>query len=63
MYNSKLIARSILISKAYICLTKRFRVALRLVSNRSQMKSKCVMSKNAAHEAIVECVTEILTTF
>ena len=36
---------------------------MRLFSNRSQMTSKCVKNKKVAHEAIAECVTDVLTTF
>ena len=43
--------------------TNRFHVAVRLFSNRSQMTSKCGKNKKVAHEAIAECVTDILTTF
>ena len=34
-----------------------------LFSNRSQMTSKCGKNKKVAHEAIVEPVTDVLTTF
>ena len=44
-------------------LTNRFQVAVRLFSNRSQMTSKCGKNKKVAHEAIAECVTDVLTTF
>ena len=50
----------------FICvfnLTNRFHVAVRLFSNRSQMTSKCGKNKKVAHEAIAECVTDVLTTF
>ena len=47
----------------YIYLTNRFHVAVRLFSNRSQMTSKCGKNKKVAHEAIAECVTDVLTTF
>ena len=40
-----------------------FHVAVHLSSNRSQMTSKCRKSKKVAHEAIAECVTDVLTTF
>ena len=40
-----------------------FHVAVRLFSNRSQMTSKCGKNKKVAHEAIAECVTDVLTTF
>ena len=46
-----------------IILTNRFHVPVRLFSNRSQMTSKCGKNKNVAHEAIAECVTDVLTTF
>ena len=44
-------------------LTNRFHVAVRLFSNRSQMTLKCGKNKKVAHEAIAECVTDVLTTF
>ena len=44
-------------------LTNTFHVAVRLFSNRSQMTSKCGKNKKVAHEAIAECVTDVLTTF
>ena len=44
-------------------LTNRFHVAMRLFSNRSQMTSKCGKNKKVAHQAIAECVTDVLTTF
>ena len=44
-------------------LTNRFHVAMRLFSNRSQMMSKCGKNKKVAHEAIAECVTDVLTIF
>ena len=44
-------------------LTNRFHVAVHLSNNRSQMTSKCGKNKKVAHEAIVECVTDVLTTF
>ena len=44
-------------------LTNRFHVAVRLFSNTSQMTSKCGKNKKVAHEAIAECVTDVLTTF
>ena len=43
-------------------LKNRFHVAVRLFSNRSQMTSKCGKNKKVAHEAIAECVTNVLTT-
>ena len=46
-----------------VYLTNRFHVAVRLFSNRSQMTSKCGKNKKVAHEAIAECVTDVLTTF
>ena len=48
---------------AQVNLTNRFHVAVRLFSNRSQMTSKCGKNKKMAHEAIAECVTDVLTTF
>ena len=36
---------------------------MRLFNNRSQMTSKCGKNKKVAHEAIAECVTDVLTTF
>ena len=45
------------------CLTNTFHVAVCLFSNRSQMTSKCGKNKKVAHEAIAECVTDVLTTF
>ena len=44
-------------------LTNRFHVAVHLFSNRSQMTSKCDKNKKVAHEAIAECVTDVLNTF
>ena len=41
-------------------LTNRFHVAVRLFSSRSQMTSKCGKNKKVAHEAIAECVTDVL---
>ena len=46
-----------------IYLKNRFHVAVRLFSNRSKMKSKCGKNKKVVHEAITECVTDVLTTF
>ena len=46
-----------------VYLTNTFHVAVHLSSNRSQMTSKCGKNKKVAHEAIAECVTDILTTF
>ena len=43
-------------------LTNRFRVAVRLFSNRSQMTSKCGKNKKVARGA-ANCVTDVLTTF
>ena len=36
---------------------------MRLFSNRSQMTSRCGKNKKVAHEAMAECVTDVLTTF
>ena len=44
-------------------LTNRFHFAVHLFSSRSQMTSKCGKNKKLAHEAIAECVTDVLTTF
>ena len=44
-------------------LTNRFHIAVHLFSNRSQMTSKCGKNKKVAHEAIAECVTDVLITF
>ena len=46
-----------------LCLTNRFHVAVRLFNNRSQMTTKCGKNKILAHEAIAECVTDVLNTF
>ena len=43
--------------------TNRFHVAVHLSFNGSQMTSKCGKNKKVAHEAIAECVTDVLTTF
>ena len=43
-----------------IYLTNRFHVAVRLFSNRSQMTSKYGKNKKVAHEAIAECITDLL---
>jgi len=53
----------IMLEEMNVYLTNRFHVAVRLFSNRSQMTSKCGKNKKVAHEAIAECVTDILTTF
>jgi len=44
-------------------LTNKFHVPARLFGKRSQMTSKCDKNKNVAHEAVAECVTDVLTTF
>ena len=54
---------SLICSLIIFYLTNRFHVAVRLFSNRSQMTSKCGKNKKVAHEAIAECVTDVLTTF
>ena len=56
---------SFVLSKLPVCihLTNRFHVAVHLSNNRSQMTSKCGKNKTVAHEAIAECVTDVLTTF
>ena len=46
-----------------IYLTSRFHVPVRLFSNGSQMTLKRGKNKKVAHEAIAECVTDVLTTF
>ena len=56
-------AHLVLCASLAIYLTNRFHVAVRLFSNRSQMTSKCGKNKKVAHEAIAECVTDVLTTF
>ena len=38
-------------------------VAMRLFSNRSQMRSKCGKNKKISHEVIAEFVTDVLNTF
>ena len=44
-------------------LTNRCHVAVRLFSNRLEMTSKCGKNKKVVHEAIAECVTDVVTTF
>ena len=44
-------------------LTNRFHVAVRLFTNRLQKTLKCGKNKKVAHEAIAECITDVLTTF
>ena len=44
-------------------LSNRFHVAVRLFSNRSHMTPKCGKNKKVAHEAVAECVNDVLTTF
>ena len=41
----------------------KFHVAVRMLSNRSQMTSKRGKNNYVVHEAIAECVTDVLTTF
>ena len=56
----------LLLVMSYSCiisLTNRFHVAVRLFSDRSQMTSKCGKNKKVAHEAIAECVTDVLNIF
>ena len=50
----------LLYSNSAINLTNRFHVAVHLSFNRSQMTSKCGKNKKVAHEAIAECVTDVL---
>ena len=45
---------------APVYLTNRFHVAVHLFSNRSEMTSKCAKNKKVAHEAIAQCVTDVL---
>ena len=40
-----------------------FHVAVRLFGDGSGMTSGCGGNKKVAHEAIAECVTDVLTTF
>ena len=54
---------SVTIQTIRIYLTNRFHVTVRLFSNKSQLTSKCGKNKKVAHEAIAECVTDVLTTF
>ena len=49
-------------AKASLYLTNKCHVAVHLFSNRSQMTSTSGRKK-VAHEAIAECVTDVLTTF
>ena len=46
-----------------IYLTTRFHVPVRLLSNRSQMTSKCGKNKKSGTRGVAECVTDVLTTF
>ena len=46
-----------------VYVTNRFHIAVYLSRNRSQMTSNCGKNKKVAHEAIAECVTDVLTTF
>ena len=43
-------------------LASRFHVAVRLFNNRTQMTSKCDKNNKVAHEAIAQCVTDVLAT-
>ena len=43
--------------------TNRCDVAVRLLSNRSQMTLKCGKSKKVAQESLGECVIDVLTTY
>ena len=63
LYNNQINARALIGQSAMVYLTNRFHVAVHLSSNRSQMTSKCGENKKVAHEAIAECVTDVLTTF
>ena len=44
-------------------IANRFHVAVRLFSNRSQMKSECGKNKKSGIRGVPECVTDVLTTF
>ena len=44
-------------------LTKRFQVAVRLFSNRSQMTSTCIKEQKSGTRGAAEGVTDVLTTF
>ena len=44
----------------YVCLTNRFQVAVRLFSNRLQMKSKCGKNKNSGTRGVAECLTNLI---
>ena len=62
-YINMCMSTKLLLEMYIIDLTNRFHVAVRLFSNRSQVTSKCGKNKKVAHEAIAECVTDVLTTF
>ena len=46
-----------------VCLTHRLHIAVRLFSNRSQMKSKCGKDKKSGTRATGDCVTDALIAF
>ena len=43
----------------YVLFNNNFHVSVRLISNRSQMTSKCGKNKKVAHEATAESVTDV----
>ena len=43
-----------------IAIPNRFHVARHLFSNRSEITSKCYKNKKVTHEAIAECITDVL---
>jgi len=47
----------------YIICSMLPHVAIHLFSDRSQITSKCGKNTKVAHEAIVKCVTDVLTIF
>ena len=48
---------------AYIHVTNRFHVAVRLFSKKSQKTSKCVKSRKVANDLLDQCGTDVLITF
>ena len=52
-------------TQLYMWLINRFHVAVRLFRDycRSQMSSKWGKKEKVAHDSLVECVTDVLTTF
>ena len=55
--------RALIGLKPCFYLTNGFNASLRLLSNRSQMTSKCGKNEKVVHKAIAECVSDVLTTF